>query len=199
MGAHKPGEAGVNQWDDTTSLSPAVILEVDKAIKMLMPMASRGARIRRVGRTVGIRVTVDASREGYGIRVQGEERSLQWTDLSKEYSAACSWMGDAWGEQNHRELAAVLELLRREPEVMRGREVLLLSDNKTVVSCMNTGSCPKSDILSRMMQLIWEQAVTLECSIRCEHLRENASLSSFSTSGTSNASATSATINHEGW
>ena len=72
----------------------------------------RGAPIRRPARQLGLQLMMDASRGGYGYRLDGEQRDVKWGE--KSYMVVAQWSGDVWEEQAHRELAALLEIMEGE-------------------------------------------------------------------------------------
>ena len=158
-------------WDATAQLSKGMLDEQGWVLQMLRQF--NGSPIRREARQVGLRLMMDASRDGLGYRLDGHDRSLLWGDTS--YAVAAAWAGTVWDEQAHRELAALEEVLSAEVRTVQsgGRSpfqdvnILLWTDSHATRAYIMKGA-GRSEVMFAMMKRIFGYCVVLKCSIWAE-------------------------------
>ena len=76
-------------WDALGEITEEMIEELREALKWVRIFNAKGAPIRRPARQLGLRLMMDASRGGYGYRLDGEQRDVKWGE--KSYMVAAQW------------------------------------------------------------------------------------------------------------
>ena len=64
-------------WDALGEITEEMIEELREALKWVRIFNAKGAPIRRPARQLGLRLMMDASRGGYGYRLDGEQRDVK--------------------------------------------------------------------------------------------------------------------------
>ena len=129
----------------------------------------KGAPIRRSLGALQLRITSDASPDGYGYMLDGKCR--QWTMGESGVGVARDWEEDdklQW--QAWRELKVVEKALEEQVKVAGGRSVLILSDAKAAVAYIEKGAGP-SKVMTAMMKRIFNFCVKHEIRLRAEWVK----------------------------
>ena len=157
-------------WDAEGDISQEMIEELREALKRVRVFNAKGSHIRRPAKQVGLRLMMDASRAGFGYRLDGEQRDVKWGDQS--YMVSAEWSGDVWEDQAHRELAALLEIMEGDDaEVLLGdKRVLLWTDSIATRAYVNKGS-GSSMVMTGIMKRVWAKCLVLGCSVLAEHVK----------------------------
>ena len=156
-----------NGWDATARVTPQVVAELMEVIQWLRPYNVRGAPIRRGAKMQSMRLMLDGSPHGFGVRVDGKLRDVQWSAGS--LAVAADWVGPAVESQVYRELLAVEEVLKLPGILQKGSSVLLWTDCMATVRYVQKGA-GESTVLSGIMKRIWYLCVDLELSVWSEHV-----------------------------
>lgn len=147
-------------WDDEGEITEEMIEELGEALKWVRIFNVKGSPIRRLAKQLGLRLMMDASKGGFGYRLDGEQRDVKWGDQS--YMVSAQWSGDVWEDQAHRELAALLEIMEGSDveELLGGARVLLWTDSIATRAYVNKGS-GSSRVMTGIMKRAWAQWGTL--------------------------------------
>ena len=156
-----------NGWDATARVTPQMVAELMEVIQWLRPYNVRGAPIRRGAKMQSMRLMLDGSPHGFGVRVDGKLRDVQWSAGS--LAVAADWVGPAVESQVYRELLAVEEVLKLPGILQKGSSVLLWTDCMATVRYVQKGA-GESTVLSGIMKRIWYLCVDLELSVWSEHV-----------------------------
>ena len=156
-------------WDAEGEISGEMLEELVQALQWLRVFNQRGAPIRRRAKATGIRLMMDASVHGFGYRIDGKVRDVEWRPTS--YAVAATWPADVYEAQAHRELAAFCEMVEHplESRKLRGMQILLWTDSVATKAYINNGSGP-STVMSRLMKRIFARCINLGIGVWAEHV-----------------------------
>ena len=157
-----------HDWDDLILEDATSVLRVMTWwLQHLRAWNSVGAPIRPDYRMTQLRLWVDAG-SNYGYRLDGQERSVEWTRDS--LAVAADWE-DNDGEMHHvhKEMKAVLLAVEAEVDRLRGKRVLLLVDAMATVRYLVNGT-GKSEILREMTMQLWELCIRHGIALWAEHV-----------------------------
>ncbi|MGA9040188.1 MAG: reverse transcriptase domain-containing protein [Terriglobales bacterium] len=163
-------------WGRLIALQPEAVTELQWWATNLQAWISHGRPVipMRTGPTITL--TVDASCEGWGARLQGTDlhlpTALCTTDVngSQTAEAQAPWPPAQRDlPQCARELSGVLAALQTFQDYLTGRYVRLRTDNLQVVAHItNTGG--HSILLTRIMRDIWQLTMDHEFHLEPEHI-----------------------------
>lgn len=157
-----------NDWDAKGEVTPAMAGELLEAVTWLRPFNFFGAPIRRKAKMQSLRLMLDGSQHGFGLRLDGQWRDVSWGDTS--IAVAAQWQGETREAQVHRELLALEEALKLpDLPLERGASILLWPDCMGTVRYVNKGA-GSSDVLSHIMRRIWRRCIELGVSMYAEHV-----------------------------
>ena len=168
-----------DDWDESAPVTAAMVQELLSFVEWVRVFNARGAPIRRPAKQTGIRLMMDASVDGLGVRLDGYG-DLVWQHPT--WAMAGAWTGPPREVQAHRELAALEEVLQRALQEQRtgehkwglckrlsGRRLLLWSDSVATVAYVKKGA-GDSDEMSAIMKRVFVMCLELECSVWAEHV-----------------------------
>ena len=92
-------------WDSVGHITTSMVENMKEVVKWLRPLNMEGAPIRRRAKMFSLRLMVDGSPQGFGARLDGQDRDIRWSRRSLALGA--EWTGNAAEAQVHRELLAV--------------------------------------------------------------------------------------------
>lgn len=98
-------------------------------------------------------IATDASSKGFGAWIRSDVMYGEWQD-----DVACE------GHISAKELTTVLLAVRKWKEEVRGKRVLLLTDNAAVVATITKGSSG-SPVMNRIRWDLWREEISLGCEI----------------------------------
>ena len=162
----RPSEVG---WEGEVEITAALKEELLEIATKAREWNRRGAPIRRSLGALQLRITSDASPEGYGYRLDGECR--QWQMGEAGLGVARDWEQDdelQW--QAWRELKGLEMALLEQKEAVADRSVLLLSDAKAAVAYIENGA-GASKVMSTIMRRIFDFCLTNNTRLRAEWVK----------------------------
>ena len=117
-----------DDWDDLGVILEEMIEELRETLKWVRIFNVHGAPIRRPAKQMGLRLMMDASKGGFGYRLDGECRDVMCKDSSYMVAAQCS--GDVWNDQARRELVALVDVLEGDDaeQLVGGKRLLIWTD-----------------------------------------------------------------------
>ena len=154
-------------WDATAEVTPGMLLELTEVVRWLRPYNSQGTPIRRGAKMQSVRLMLDGSPQGFGVRVDGQWRDVGWTGSGQ--AAAADWEGPTEEFQVYRELLALEEVLKLPGIVQHNISILLWTDCKATERYVQRGS-GRSDVLTTIMKRIWIQCVDMGLAMWAEHV-----------------------------
>ena len=159
-----------DDWDDLGVISEDMIEELREALKWVRIFNVHGAPIRKPAKQGGLRLMLDASKGGYGYRLDGECRDVVWRNSS--YMVAAQWSGDVWEDQAHRELAALVDILEGDDaeQLVGGKRLLTWTDSIATRAYNNKGS-GSSRVMTGLMKRVFACCIRLGCSLWAEHVK----------------------------
>lgn len=155
-------------WEGQAEVTEKSLDEMKTIRKYLRLWNEVGGPIRRRMRMCEVRVMFDAATSGFGYRCDGREvRDVKWDGRST--AVAAEWEGEPHKHQVHREMAAAVQVTRREVEKLRGKDALYLTDAKAVETYINYGVGP-SEELCEMAEGLYKFCCENDIRMRGEHM-----------------------------
>lgn len=159
-------------WDRLLTLQPEAVEELQWWATNLQDWIANGKPVTPIRKGIAVTLTVDASVEGWGARLQGTELQLPANMCISELDGVQMTEAQApWPPvqrdlpQCARELSGVLAAIQTFQTHLHGRYVRLRTDNLQVVAqIQNKGG--HSVTLTRIMRQIWE--ITMQHSIHLD-------------------------------
>lgn len=68
-----------DDWDAVGTVTAAMVLELAEVVEQLRTWNVEGSPIRRAAKMRGLRMMMDGSTGGFGVRIDGVQRDLKWT------------------------------------------------------------------------------------------------------------------------
>ena len=162
----RPSEVG---WEGEAEVTQELRDELLDIATKARVWNRKGAPIRRSLGALQLRITSDASPDGYGYRLDGNCRQWQMGEAGK--GVARDWQDDdelQW--QAWRELKGLEMALLEQQEAVAGRSVLMLSDAKAAVAYIENGA-GSSKVMSTIMRRIFDFCMRNDTRLRAEWVK----------------------------
>lgn len=102
----------------------------------------------------------DASSTGFGATLGNKELKGVWTGKERQDLS----------HSNNLELMAIIKAIEWFQEDIKGKVLLICTDNSSALSAINNQGSPKSRSLDRLARRLWQELDRLDCRVKARHI-----------------------------